>query len=200
VLFFLGLIASVFLVSACAGNEDVVKPNAFLTQYNLQRPTPIAVTYCSAHGCLERDKLSLTSAQWLQVTKGMRKPAIGPVQERMNISVAVAEYEKIAGTKSNTSNDLARTGINNANQLDCIDESLNTTSLLVMLVEENLIQWHSLSGTFGRGEAFDWPHYAPSLQEKGSQKIFIVDSWFRNNGKPAVVLPLQVWKAGWNPA
>ncbi|MEH6402846.1 MAG: hypothetical protein V7750_05690 [Sneathiella sp.] len=197
--FFLGLSALFLFLSACAGNEEAVKPNAFFTKYNLQRPTPTAVTYCSSHGCLERETLSLTPAQWQHVTKSMREKASDPVQERVNISLAVAEYEKIAGKKSGTSGDRARTGLNNMNQLDCIDESINTTSLLVMMEEDNLIQWHSLAGTVGRGEAFDWPHFAPSLQETGSQEIFVMDSWFRNNGKPAVVLPLQVWKAGWNP-
>jgi len=188
------------LLSACAGNEDIVKPSAFFIKYNLEHPTPTAVTYCSSHGCLERADLSLTPVQWQQIIYSMRTPATDPAQERVNISIAMAEFEKIAGAKSGTSGDLARTGLNSTNQLDCIDESLNTTSLLVMLEEGNFIRWHSLGGTVERGGAFDWPHFAASLTEKGSQEIFVMDSWFRNNGKPAVVLPLDVWKAGWNPS
>lgn len=193
------IVIAFFLLSGCAGTADVSKPSAFFEAYNIDRPTPSAVTYCSSHDCLVRNKLSLTTAQWQRITKSMRNSTDTPDQERENLALAVGEYEKIAGAISGTSGDLARTGFINSNQLDCIDESLNTTSLLVMLEEENLIKWHSLEGTVGRGGAFDWPHFATSLREKESANIFVLDSWFRDNGNPAVVLPLDVWKSGWNP-
>ncbi len=195
-----GVVLGLLLLGGCAGNRQVSKPDAFLAEYKISRPTPTAITYCSHHGCLKRDELSLSEVEWSKVRQAVSIAAKTPAEERKNISKSVAAYEKIAGAAFGTSADKGRTGLNNSKQLDCIDESLNTTTLLLLLQDEKLIKWHSINGTVGRGGAFDWPHFSASLRENGSREIYVIDSWFRNNGVAADVLPLAKWKEGWNPS
>ncbi len=196
ILFSIGALAA---LGGCAGNQETIKPEAFLAQYNLALPSVTAMTYCSSHDCLERTDLSLSEEEWGAISQTLSTPPQTSAEERVALSKAVAFYEKIAAAKAGTSGDRARTGLNNNRQLDCIDESLNTTTLLLLLKDKGLIRYHSLSGTEGRGSSFDWPHFATSLKEKQSGDIYILDSWFRDNGQPADVLPLAVWKDGWNP-
>lgn len=195
-----GVILGLLFLAGCAGDRQVSKPGAFLAGYNISHPQPTAITYCSHHGCLKRDELSLSDVDWNKIKQTMSMAAKTPAEERHNISKSVAEFEKIAGAAFGTSADKGRTGLDNSKQLDCIDESLNTTTLLLLLHDEQLIKWHSIEGTVGRGGAFDWPHFATSLREKGSKEIYVVDSWFRDNGVAADVLPLSEWKKGWNPS
>lgn len=196
----IGAILGMLFLGGCAGDRQVSKPDAFLAEYNISRPKPTAITYCSQHGCLKRDELSLSEVDWNKIKRIMSRAAKTPSEERQNISKSVAAYEKIAGAAFGTSADRGRTGLDNSKQLDCIDESLNTTSLLLLLQDEQLINWHSIEGTVGRGGAFDWPHFATSLREKTSGEIYVVDSWFRDNGVAADILPLAKWKSGWNPS
>ena len=187
------------LMAGCAGDQETIKPEAFLQQYQLSRPQISAVTYCSSHDCLERTEISLTEAEWKRISGWVEALAKDAGEEREKLAQAVAEYEKIAAAKAGTSGDKARTGMNSDRQLDCIDESLNTTSILLLLQEKGFIGYHSLNGTEGRGEAFDWPHFATSLRETKSGDIYVIDSWFRDNGEKADILSLADWKRGWNP-
>ena len=47
-------------------------------------------------------------------------------------------------------------------------------------------------------------HYSAAIEEKtlDSAQVpaqFVVDSWFVDNGKPAVILPLEEWNKGAGP-
>jgi hypothetical protein len=44
-------------------------------------------------------------------------------------------------------------------------------------------------------------HYSAVIEElaDGEAARFVVDSWFVDNGQPAVILPLDEWKKGAGP-
>jgi len=44
-------------------------------------------------------------------------------------------------------------------------------------------------------------HWSAVIEEKtgGEAQRFVVDSWFVDNGQPAVILPLAEWKQGAGP-
>jgi hypothetical protein len=44
-------------------------------------------------------------------------------------------------------------------------------------------------------------HWSAVIEEKrgGAVSQFVVDSWFVDNGQPAVILPLADWKKGAGP-
>jgi hypothetical protein len=44
-----------------------------------------------------------------------------------------------------------------------------------------------------------WPHTTAVVSETGSDVQWAVDSWFLDNGEPPFILPLDVWRNGWEP-
>ncbi|GLQ05523.1 hypothetical protein GCM10007924_07440 [Sneathiella chinensis] len=177
----------------------VSKSDAFLQKYDLPEPSMEAFVYCHDHGCRERPVLSLTGADWDRIKGPLAEKANSPAEERGNLARAMAELEKIGGEATGTTADRARTAFDNDHQLDCIDESANALGLLLLLQQQGLIHHHRVEGVEGRGGAFEWPHFAASLKEVASGEVFAFDSWFHDNGAEAEVMPLPVWKAGWNP-
>lgn len=46
---------------------------------------------------------------------------------------------------------------------------------------------------------FGWPHTTAMVSETRGGARWAVDSWFRENGKPPEIVPLEVWRRGWRP-
>ncbi|MFT6556305.1 hypothetical protein [Sneathiella sp.] len=191
----------VFLLalSGCAGNQPVINPGSFIAQYGLTPPAPDAFVYCSDHDCLSKTSISLSSREWQGIISPLKGGARTPAKEREALAVSVGNFETVVAKRAGTSADRARTGMRNSQQLDCIDESLNTTVFLMMVSAEGLLDFHDLEGTAGRGGAFDWPHFSSTIRERKTNMTYAVDSWFRDSGQRADIIPLSQWKAGWNP-
>ena len=43
------------------------------------------------------------------------------------------------------------------------------------------------------------PHVTATVIDRQTGSTFAVDSWFRDSGEPADVVPLEEWLDGWNP-
>ena len=85
-------------------------------------------------------------------------------------------------------------------QLDCIDETSNTTTVLELLDRAGLLVWHEVRGPMSRFFVYDgWPHTTAVIVETATGEAYAVDSWFHDNGQPAEVVPLEQWVAGWGP-
>ncbi len=113
-------------------------------------------------------------------------------------------------------------------RMDCIDHSLSTTRLLRLLESRGDLRWHRVvdreqrhfalvlfahwsaviaekpllaanePATGGAADAAEAADVAPEAAVAG-EKRFAVDSWFVNNGEPAVILPLDEWLKGAGP-
>lgn len=187
------------LAAGCVVDRSLPAPEAYLAKYRIKAPQDRFLTYCSGHGCRKRTGIALSDTEWARITAAFdRSPHTAP-EEREKIARAVAVHEEIAGAHSGTQMDRGRTSMSDDRQLDCIDETVNSLSLLMMLEREGLMRWHRVSNPKGRGEGFDWPHYTATITEKPGGRVYVVDSWFYDNGKPAVVLTLKKWQTGWNP-
>ncbi len=127
-------------------------------------------------------------------------------QERSKIAQAIGVIEGIVGDKTGTSTDRGGTFGNNAyrGQLDCNDEATNSTTYMKLMAQAGLFQFHEILDTKTRGFFFNgWPHSTAVIREKqassSGDKSYAVDSWFYDNGKPAVIIPLALWQSGWKP-
>ncbi len=162
------------------------------------------VPVCFHHGCDSVKRVSLTDAHWQRVARHFEPPAEQPEQEREQIRRAVAEMERIAGdlagTAGDIAGDLASFGTL-APQMDCIDESSNTTTYLTLFEQAGLLRWHTVEPRAHRGYLFfgGWPHYTALVRDKLTGAQWVIDSWFRDNGVPPDVVDLETWKDGWKP-
>ncbi|HOP14996.1 MAG: hypothetical protein KDI22_13280 [Gammaproteobacteria bacterium] len=163
-----------------------------------------AVPVCFGHGCSSVQRITLQTADWQQVTRAFALPAADAAAEREQIRDAIAEMEnvagRLAGTADDRAGDISGFGVLRP-QLDCIDESSNTTTYLTLLEQAGLLKWHSVQPTVRRGYFFvgGWPHYSALLRENGSGALWVVDSWFRDNGQLPDVVDLEAWQDGWKP-
>jgi len=168
----------------------------------IAEPRPSRFSICYHGTCEDVTEVQLNDKQWqsirLQFTDNH-----GPQQERENIRRAIARMESMVGKITGTHVDKAMTlpHLGEKNQLDCIDESTNTTFYLMMMANDGLLRWHKVEARKTRGFfLFGWPHTTAVIRERQSGREFAVDSWFLDNGEPPYILPLEQWQDGWEPA
>lgn len=105
--------------------------------------------------------------------------------------------------KTGTAGDRAGTFGNSAwpGQLDCNDEATNSTTYMRMMQTDGLIRFHTILDTRTRGGFLIFGRHSTAvIGETATGQRFAVDSWFYDNGHPAVILPLATWQAGWKPS
>jgi hypothetical protein len=172
-----------------------------------EAPTLDGLDVCFGGGCAEIRHISISSLEWAQVaaifTNKVANDNLKADQERKQIAEAVGKLEIIVGTKIGTSGDRAGT-FNNSKypgQLDCNDEAINTTTYIHLMQYYGLVKLHEAEDIHRRGYFFNgWPHSTAVIHKISSGEQFAVDSWFYDNGAPATVVPLAVWKSGFIPA
>ncbi len=186
--------AAVVLLHGCAGAPAQIIADPI--------PTPQRIPVCSGYGCRITDTVSLSDVEWHNVRAMFVPRAENPTDERRQIARAIAQLEKIIGPKTETAHDKGGTfpGLFEAGQMDCIDESTNTTVYLRLLATNDLLRWHEVGPDATRGYfLFGWPHTTATVREKSSDTEYAVDSWFFDNGVEPVIIPLKLWRDGWNP-
>jgi hypothetical protein len=163
-----------------------------------------AVPVCFHHGCESVERVSLTDAQWRQVARHFEPAAADAAGEREQIRRAIAAMESITGDLAGTSGDLAGNLASIGTlepQMDCIDESSNTTTYLTLFEQAGLLRWHSVEPRVSRGYLIwgGWPHSTAMIRDRQTGRQWVVDSWFGDNGEPPEVVELDIWKDGWKP-
>jgi hypothetical protein len=174
-----------------------------LPETGISNPTPAKFAYCRDNTCETIKELSFDPQEWAAITGPLSQPAADSATERVQIAETVAVFEQKAGAKAGTTTDIGGTikGFFHPGQLDCIDETSNTKTLLGMLANDGLLRWHRRGDHATRLVILSdgVPHFTATVVENDSGQIYAVDSWFRDNGSPADVVPLEVWQDGWNP-
>lgn len=174
----------------------------FLNSKNLVQPQPKHFQHCRGYGCVIRDDVSLSAQEW-NVVRGNFSNINSAQAERVAIANAVGQLERIVGPKTHTDGDVGGTfRQTGGDQMDCVDESTNTTIYLSMLQNDHLLKFHRVQqptyrtpmSTMGSGKF--WPHFTAVMTDNKTHVAWAVDSWARDNGFPAEVLPLKAWVNG----
>ena len=151
---------------------------------------------------MQSDVLRLTPPEWDNVLQLFTPLPASAEAERASIALAIGVLEDMVGTKVGTAADRAGT-FNNSHYLhqqDCNDEAINTTTYLRLMQQSGLLQFHDILDTRTRKFFFTgWPHTAAVIRERANQAEYAVDSWFYDNGAPATIVPMAVWKDGYIP-
>ncbi|GAB4490252.1 MAG: hypothetical protein OHK006_22850 [Thermodesulfovibrionales bacterium] len=149
-----------------------------------------------------RREIGLSEREWTEIRAIFTPLPTSALQERAAIARAVGQLETMAGAKTGTDKDIGGSspGMFMQDQLDCVDEMLNTGAYLTMMKNAGLISFHDLLEPAQRGNFFNgWPHVAVPIVERATGMMYVVDSWYYDNGVPPVIIPYGDWMKGWRP-
>lgn len=161
------------------------------------------VDICHGYGCLVTESILYSERQLGEVRRQLFA-AVDPAEERNMLALVIGKMYGWAGLVSDIRNDRGGNyaDAGSPGQMDCIDHSTSTTRLLQLLVRRDYLRWHRVLDIEVRHWALLFPaHYSAVIEEitDGEAARFVVDSWFVDNGEPAVILPLADWKNGAGP-
>lgn len=150
---------------------------------------------CFDFGCKTTRELHYTPADWRAIEALFGENVTDAATEKQAIRRAVALMERISGELSGTHLDKGGNypGADIPRQMDCIDESTNTYQYLSALQQLDLLRWHRVAQKQRRIVWFA-THWSASIREIGSGRVFVVDSWYRDNGELPYIQPLGEWR------
>ena len=165
-------------------------------------PTFGDFSICYGNTCRFVASVGLGQAEWGRIRELFDTAAATPAEEREQARAAVAMLEKITGDRIGTAADRGENfnGLGLPGQMDCVDESTNTTVYLTMLQVDHLLKWHTVETRTSRGlGTLQAPHFTAVIRDQSDNMRYAVDSWFLDNGRPPFIVPLSVWERGWRP-
>ncbi len=188
------------LLAACTRYPE---PVPFLAARGIEVPSETSLTICHGYDCTFHTTVSLTPDEWKSIAAPLEKTAPDAASERTQIALAIAQFELVVGAKTGTGGDLGKLRFLTAGdetQMDCIDETTNTTTYLVLLESRGKLHWHRTGRPAKRGAFIDgrWYHETAVIVEAASGAEFAIDSWFEDNGMPPHIIPLDDWSLSWN--
>lgn len=185
------------LLAGCATGIDTQK-------YNARSTTPESFTICHGYSCTHKSKAGFGKKEWNRIAAIFKKqPARNAKEERSKIAKAIALMEGITGAKTGTSVDMGQAVSfkENIYQLDCIDETVNTSQYIAMLQHAGLLKFYEGALPTHRGYFIDgrWPHNTAVIKGIKSGDLWAVDSFYRANGQEPYIVPRADWLSGWRP-
>ena len=167
-------------------------------------PTVQRFSICYGGTCSRRATLGLTQAEWARVRSVFVPPPATPAAERQSLRRAIALLQGIVGPKTGTDHNLGENrGHGLPGQMDCVDQSIDTSVYLTLIQQDGLLRWHRLVGRSTRGPftgVMQWPHSTAVIVDGTDGTEYAVDAWFLDNGQPPFIVPLRQWANGWRPA
>ena len=188
------------LLTACSVSAN---PELVYQRQGMPYPALESFPHCRSYGCAKLDMVNLSQSEQTKIKNifGINNSA---AREKQNIRQAVATFEQIVGAKTGTSADVAGTYVTlGHNQHDCVDESTNTTTYLILLDKMGLVNFHDVNALTSRPPILSGrlgPHRTAVITDKQTGIKYAVDSWFHDNGIRPEIIELDKWKRGWHPS
>lgn len=177
--------------------------DTFVRSDIVTQPAPQNFSVCHGGTCAVVSQARLDEAQWNSILALFPVASRDAREERGRIAEAIARFENLVGAMTDTADDRPENQVGASwwSQMDCIDESTNSTTYLRILAGTGLLRWHRVEARVTRGFfLFGWPHTTAVVSETGSGAQWAVDSWFHGNGRLPEIVPLELWKSGWRPS
>src|SRR5262245_27223817 len=148
---------------------------ATFAEFSVAPPTTDTVFVCYGFGCKFRVEINLTTADRANLAQFLAAGRSSPTAERRAVATAGARFDKRLGPLVGTANYEARAGMQYmyvVHQFDCIDSGRNTTSLLMVLDQLNLLRQHYDDELEARGYMVHGrpPHATAVLIERATGK------------------------------
>lgn len=197
--------AALVMTLILGGCANELQPSLPLYMQSKQLPAPSVESFphCQSYGCPNYKNVILSKSDWKRIENTFGPKAKNAAQEREKIAKTIGEFERIVGPITGTQDDKRGTFIQTGKgQLDCVDESTNTTIYMMMLKQKGLMPFHEIEQPqvrwpiiSGRG----WMHQTAVITEKETGEQYAIDSWFEDNGIDPWVVPMDAWRNGFHP-
>jgi hypothetical protein len=194
--------AACAVLAGCAGAQD------YVDAYAPPSPSVGALSICHGYGCRLRTLVRIEPQMQAELARLYDPAPKTAAAERARLARAIALFEIRIGEAVGTGRDrYAATTFNKNNdpgQLDCIDETVNTTSYMRLLTNLGLMRFHVIGTAAQRGSvsgfAFnDFVTNTAVIVEENSGEAYAVDSYFFGNGRQPKIMPLADWRKNWRP-
>ena len=142
-----------------------------------------------------REHIDVSQDDWSTIESIFEPESDDPGEERQRIRRAVAEMERIAGDQTPTHYDVGKNRFPEVSlgQMDCRDESYNTTTYLRLFQERGLLRWHEVLVPAFRAPHVIDTHNAAQIRDRSTSVQYVVDSWFLDNGQPPYIQETHAW-------
>lgn len=192
-------VAALLIVTACASQSTSEATGWFGTHDGVP-PKPNKVYICHGFGCAYKTPVEYSRQDLALLRAILVSGRASPKVERQAIAKAVVWQERRVASTVGSQDDIGGFDIENAGvsgQMDCIDESTNTTSLLLIAQRHKMLRHHRVSAPVARGFFLDgrYPHATATVTEKKTGTVYAVDSWVHENGKRPDIMPIERWLA-----
>lgn len=174
---------------------------AYLGKYEVPAPTASQIVVCHGFGCKFRTAIRVGPRDIARLRAILGKGRGSARSEINAIANAVMWFERRIGPITGTSGRTPRAGPSEAglkSEADCIDESVNTTALLLLLSDLNLLRFHDVAAPESRGYLFDmrYPHATAVVEDKNTSARWAIDPWTKKNGERPDTMPIEQWMSG----
>jgi hypothetical protein len=165
-------------------------------QGEITKPRISKIYVCSGFDCAYKTAYPISEEDREKFVEIMEAGSQSPAAEREAVRRADSFYENRAstyiGARDKAKSDFTQS--REKGQMDCIDESTNTRSLLLFLEENGLLKYHRVERNVSRGIFLDgrYPHSTAVLTDPSGKK-WAVDSWYEPTGGLPDVMPLSDW-------
>jgi hypothetical protein len=162
-------------------------------------PMGTRIVACHGYGCSRRIALRVDASLLSRASGILRAGRGSPDAERQAIGEIIRSYtaylaRQVGGRPDIPGSPPQMSGVHG--QMDCIDETANTTSFLIVLQDQGFLAHHRVERPQSRGFFFDgrYPHTTAIITESRTGREWAVDPWRRAPGQKPDILPLVVWR------
>ena len=172
---------------------------AWLDRQGYAPPTGSQILACHGYGCTRRTPIPI-EAEWLRRAAAILRAAkASPLSEREALRTVMRLYTGTLAAAFGGTWDAPRSPPSlsgRQGQMDCLDTTANTVSLLLVLEETGALTHHRTAPPRSRGIFLDgrYPHFTAVIIEKASGRLWAIDPWTRPPGQEPEILPLRRWQ------
>ena len=192
---------ALLMVGACT-HARTGTPIDHLAAFGVTAPRGNTVYVCHAYGCQMKTRFRFTDADIAELHTLMdaTRKDDSPFEERRAVAYAIGWMERRVGDVIGTKDDRAGMdfmGSGDPTQQDCVDESTNTTSYMMVLQANGLLRHHTVARPFAKDQLWrgvaGWTHWTAVLEETASSQRWAVDSWIYANGENPAIVEVENW-------
>ena len=191
-------LAALSATGATAAAELSPAVQALYTTVSIYPPSASSMTVCYGFVCRRREILDFTAGDRRALTQILAAGRGSAVAERAAVQKAVIWFDRRMGPILGTNKRVAKADFryfDDKHNFDCWDTTRNTTSLLLVLQEWNLLKYHIVGDPHYRGNTLvlQTPHNTAVLVDRATKVEWVVDMWPRGYLQPPDVMPVTQW-------